>query len=89
MHGRDTSCGDGPRCSVRSGSLVRPSAETLNGAVAPRMLLGGFVVLMVVAGIAMLRRAGAPIADPGVAMSGTALAYVGAGAGERRIGGPP
>ncbi len=61
----------------------------LNGAVAPRMLLGGFVVLMVAAGIAMLRRAGAPSPTRAVTMSGTALAYVGAGTGASVIGDLP
>jgi uncharacterized membrane protein YfcA len=52
----------------------------LNGAVAQRTLLAGFVVLMVAAAIAMLRRAGALPATRVVTASGSPLAYAGAGA---------
>ena len=52
----------------------------LNGAVPPQVLLGGFAILMVVAALAMLRRAGALHGVRALAVAPSPIVYVGVGA---------
>ena len=65
--------------------------SSFNAAVAPRTLLGGFAIVMVVAAIAMLRRAGVPaMSAAGVATSSMPqLVYVGGGTPTRATGAGP
>ena len=59
--------------------------SSLNAAVAPRTLLGGFAIVMVVAAIAMLRRAGVPAMSAATA-GVPQLVYVGGGTPARATG---